>query len=117
MIHLNSPNFYFNITRTATFNGVIFDGLNSLGIIERTRFEGSKVVKDSYRIPYWPSKMCQYRQMLIQQSDKYSTKLIETARRVDQSVLAESEKKGYGHLPMEPLLNSRDFMYDPNLQA
>ena len=38
IIHINSPNFYFNITLSATFEDVIFDGLNSFAtfnIVER----------------------------------------------------------------------------------
>lgn len=34
VIHVNNPKFYFNITKSAQFNDLIFDGINSFAYIE-----------------------------------------------------------------------------------
>lgn len=59
VIHVNSPAFYFNITKSAIFQDVIFDGINAFaGIEERTEFaaKGQAASTKRFRVPQWPLK-------------------------------------------------------------
>jgi len=53
VIYVNSNNYYFNITKSAEFKDLIFDGINQFAYIHE---EDGETIKT----PYWPMKLCSY---------------------------------------------------------
>jgi len=89
IIYIKSPHFYFNITKSATFENIIFDGIDAF----------SHIVLDedkSIANLYWPERQCELEETSM------ST--------VEGSV--ESSGNGYGYLHMKPLINQDDQMLD-----
>ena len=89
IIYIKSPHFYFNITKSATFENIIFDGIDAF----------SHIVLDedkSIANLYWPERQCELEETSM------ST--------VGGSV--ESSGNGYGYLHMKPLINQDDQMLD-----
>ena len=54
VVYLNSPDFYFNITKSLVVEDVIFDGINAFGHIRNLNsFNGAK------KIQTWTEKLCE----------------------------------------------------------
>jgi len=71
VIYVNSNDFYFNITKSAEFSNVVFDGINQFGYIrEAYAFADRQAVSEGIilydkltKTPYWPHKFCDFIQL------------------------------------------------------
>lgn len=61
VVHVNAPEFYFNITKSAVFQDVIFDGINAFSQIEKITNVNGVNVASQLRTPYWPGRLCSLR--------------------------------------------------------
>ena len=57
IVYVNAPNFYFNITKEAIFEDVIFDAVNTFG--HTFAVDGNGRRASPQQTPFWPMKMCE----------------------------------------------------------
>jgi len=59
VVHLNSQNFYFNVTNFLTIEDVKFDGINGFSHFDITETVNGEQQTSVLQTPYWPAKLCQ----------------------------------------------------------
>jgi len=97
VINVNSAGFYFNITNTATFKNVIFDGINSFAVLNNQ-------INEQFSVPLWPKKLCEIDSKDIRDGNNIST-LIQMIDQINQNMTSANDllsQKGYGYLPLKP---------------
>ena len=78
VIHVNGPDFYFNITKSAVFEDVIFDGINAFGEVFTLQTAGGQQArKEITKVPYWPMKMCELAKPTGFEAEEGSTVLLD----------------------------------------
>ena len=124
IIHVSSSDFYFNITKSAEFEDLIFDGINAFAYIEEINVSNkeidhtvsletlkkeaqgvstSKLVGEKILIPYWPLSKCKLDDLFEKTDDSHLLELIK-----------EKEEVSYGQIPMQALLDSRSYLLKDN---
>ena len=54
VIHVNSHNFYFNVTYSASFEDVIFDGVNSFARFRKVQSKNVQETAKAVKFLHWP---------------------------------------------------------------
>jgi hypothetical protein len=58
VVYVNSPNFYFNITRSLHVEDVKFDGINGFSRLLINETVNDVTTTKSLQTPFWPAKLC-----------------------------------------------------------
>lgn len=54
IVYVNDASFYFNITKSAVFENLIFDGINAFAKIEKSIYKDGMQTFEIFRAPFWP---------------------------------------------------------------
>ena len=107
IVSVNAPNFYFNITKEAIFEDVIFDAINTFSHAFVVDQNGRRV--SGQRTPYWPMKMCELDVGKSFKPQANSTPLLDLIEaEISNSSISPSMKKGYGYMPLRSLFTESD---------
>jgi hypothetical protein len=130
VIYVNGPQFYFNITKSAIFQDVIFDGINAFGEIHidvsnpEVLQEGVEELAEEsippdtrpMRLPYWPQRICEIAtpgNFSVQDGNTVLIQLLKDALIFNDSIEEANStfwnrliSGGYGQLVLRDLLSS-----------